>query len=102
MTQVARACKAEGNQCASKILQIQPRLNVYYNTARRHNPFVTVLGFDDTLGLNTVPYPMNNYQPATEYHNARSQSLTNAKASQAKQANLHQTLEPQYKVEDKV
>ena len=92
--QVARACKAEGNEWLSKILEIQLRLNLRYNASRRNNPCVIVLGLDTKLGLDTCPYPINNYQPATERHNATSQALTSTKASQAKQANLHCTLEP--------
>ena len=37
-----------------------------------------------------------------EHYNAISQALTNAKASQAEQANLHFTPEPRHKVGDKV
>ena len=102
MIQVAKACKAEGNKWLSKIPEIQLRLNLRYNASRRNNPFITVLDFDTKLGLNTFPYSINKYQPATECHNATSQALTSAKASQAKQANLHCTLEPKHKVGDKV
>ena len=80
--QVARACEAEGNQWLTKILEIQIRLNSPYNTSRGNNPFVTVLGFDANLVLNTFPYFINNYQAATERHNAIFQALTSAKASQ--------------------
>ena len=73
---------------------MQLRLNLRYYASRRTNPFVSDLGFDAKLGLNTFPYPMNKFQRATERHNATSQALTNAKASQAKQANLHSTPEP--------
>ena len=100
--QVTRSCKAEGNQCLSKIPEIQLGLNSHYNTSRRNNPLVKVLGFDTKQGLNTFPYLINKYQPATECHNVTSQALINAKTSQANQSNLHRTLEPQYKVEDKV
>ena len=86
----------------SKIREIQLRLNLHYNASRRNNHFAIVLGFDAKLGLNTFPYPINKYQSATQCHKASSQALTNAKASQAKQANLHCTPEPQHKVEDKV
>ena len=78
----------------SKIPEIQLRLNSSYNASRGNNPFVIVLGFDAKLGLNTFPYPINKYQLATERHNTTSQALTSAKAGQAKQANLHRTLEP--------
>ena len=86
----------------SKIRDIQLRLNSHNNSSRRNNPFVTVLGFDTKLGLDTFPYPTNNYQPATERHDATSQALTSAKANQANQTNLHHTLEPKHKVEDNV
>ena len=92
--QVARACKAEGNTWLSKIPEIQLRLNSSYNTSRRNNPFITVLGFDAKLGLDIFPYHIKQYQTATERNNAASQALTNAKASQAKHANLHHTTEP--------
>ena len=48
------------------------------------------------------PYPINKYQPAAKRHNTTSSALTNAKASEAKQTKLHQTLEPQHKVRNKV
>ena len=99
---VARACKVQGNEWLSKIPEIPLRLNSRYNAARENKPVVTILGFDAKLGLNTFPYPINKYQPATERHNATSQGLTSAKPSQAKQANLHRTLEPQHQVGDKV
>ena len=82
--QVAKACKAEGNEWLSKIPEIQLRLNSRYNTSRRNKPFVTVLGFDAKLGLHTIPYPINKYQTATEPHNDISHPLTNAKTSPAK------------------
>ena len=100
--QVARACKAEGNEQLSKIPEIQLKLNSRYNASHRNNPFVVLLGFDTKLGLDTFPYPINKYQTVTERHNTTSQALTNAKTSQAKQANLYRTGEPQYKVRDKV
>ena len=100
--QVARACKAEANAWLSKIQEIQLRLNSCYNASRRNNPFVTILAFDAKLRLYTFPYPINKYQLVTDSYNATSQALTSAKASQAKQANLHRTLEPTYKVGDKV
>ena len=96
--QVARTCKAEGNEWLSKIPEIQLRLNLRYNGSRRNNPFVTVLYFDTKLGYNTFPYPINKYQPATESHDATTQALTSVKARRAKQANLHRTLEPKHKV----
>ena len=61
-----------------------------------------MLSFDGKLGLNVFPYPTNKYQLVMEGHNTTSQALTIAKTSQAKQANLHRTLEPQHKVGDKV
>ena len=100
--QGARPCKAEGNEWLSKIPEIQQRLNWRYNASRRNNPFVIVLDFNAKLGLDTFPYSVNKYQPATEYHNATSEALTSAKASQAKQTNLHRTPEPKHKVGDKV
>ena len=100
--QVARPCKAEGNEWLSKIPESQLRLNSRYNASRRNNPFVTVLGFDTKLGLDTFPYSINKYQPATEHHNATSQALTYTKARQVKQANLHHTPEPRNKLGDKV
>ena len=57
--QVARACKAEGNQWLSKIPEIQLRLNSCYNTSGRNNPFVIGLVFDAKLGLNTFPCCIN-------------------------------------------
>ena len=81
--QVARAWKAEGNEWLRKIPDIQLRLNSCYNASRRKNPLVTVLGFDAKLGHDTFPHPINRYQPATGRHNAASQALTTAKASQA-------------------
>ena len=54
------------------------------------------------LGLHTFSYPIHNYQPAIEHNKAISQALTNAKASQAKEGNLHQTPESQHRVRDKV
>ena len=100
--QVARACKAEGIELLSKIPEIQLRLNLRYNASRRNNPFVTVLGFDDYLGLDTFPYLINKYQTGTECHKATSQALSNAKTSEAKPANLHRTLEPQHMFRNKV
>ena len=100
--QVARAYKADGNKLLSKMLEIQLRLNLRYNTSTRNNPFVTLFGFDAKLGLDTFPYHINKYQPATERHNGTSQALTNAKANQAKRANLHCTTEPLHKIGDKV
>ena len=88
---LTRVCKAEGNEWLSKILGIQLWLNSRYNTSRRNNHFVTVLGFDDKLGLDIFPYLINKYQPATERHNATWQALTYIQASQAKQGNLHHT-----------
>ena len=85
----------------SKIPEIQLRLNLRYIASRRNNLFVTVLDFDDKLRLIAGPYPINIYQPATERHNTTYKPLTKAKASQAKQTNLHRTLEPQHKVKDK-
>ena len=72
--QVARAYKGEGNEWWSKISEIQLRLNSHYNTSRGNNPFVTVLGFDPKLGLDTFPYTIHKYQPTTEPHNATSQA----------------------------
>ena len=72
--QVARSCEGEGNEWLSKILKIQLRLNSRYNASHRNNPFVTGLSFDAKLGLNTFRYTINNYDPATEYHNATSQA----------------------------
>ena len=92
--QVARACKEEGNAWFSKILEIQLGLNSCYEPSRRNNPCVKVLAFDIKLGLDTFPYHINKYETATERHDTTSQALTNAKASQAKQANLRCTLEP--------
>ena len=100
--QVARACKVAGNEWLSKIPEIQLRLNLHYNASRRNNPFVILLGFNAKLGLDTFPYPINKYRPTTEYNNATSQALTYAKSSQAEQANLHRTPEPQHKVGDKL
>ena len=94
--QVARACKAEGNEWLNKIAEIQLRLNSRYNIYCRNNPFITVLGFEAKLGLNTFPYPINKYQPSRECDNAISQTLTNAKTSQAKQTNLYHTPEPRH------
>ena len=74
MTQVTRACKAEGNEWLSKILEIQLRLNLHYNAFRKNNPFVIVLSFDAKLGLDSFPYFINNYQPVTEYYNTTSQT----------------------------
>ena len=68
----------------------------------QQQPLVTVLVFNAKLGLHRFPYSINRYQPAIERHNATSEALTSAKASQAKQANLHHILEPQHKVVDKV
>ena len=99
---VARACEAEGNEWLSKIQKIQLRLNSFYNVTRRNNPLRTVFGFHVNLRLDTLPYPINNYQFAIEGHNAASQGLINAKASQVQQANLHQTPEPQHNIEDQV
>ena len=99
--QVASACKAEGNECLSKMPEIQLRLNSHHNASRRNNSFVTVLGFDTKLELATFPYPINKYQTATERYNTTSQALTNAKASEAKHANLHRTTESRHKVGDK-
>ena len=99
--QVARACKAEGNECLSKMPEIQLGLNSCYNAFHRNNHFVTVLGFDAKQGLDTFPYPINKYQRATEDHNATSEALTTAKASHAKQVSLHRTAEPRHKVRDK-
>ena len=79
--QVARACKAEGNEGLSKIPENQLRLNSRYNASCRNNPFLTVSGFDAKVGLDTFPYPINKYQTSTERHNATSQALTKAKAS---------------------
>ena len=59
--QVARASKVEGNELLSKILEIQLRLNLYYNASKRNNTFVTVLGLDAKLGLDTFPYTIDNY-----------------------------------------
>ena len=81
--QVARACKAEGNEWLNNILEIQLSLNSHYNASRRTNPIVIVLGFDDKREFDIFPYLINNYQPATEPDNNTSQALTNAKASQA-------------------
>ena len=67
---IGRACKAEGNDLLSKILEIQLRLNSPYNTYRRNNPLVIVLGFDAELGLDRFPYLFNKYQHATRHHNA--------------------------------
>ena len=47
-------------------------------------------------------YTIKYYQRATERYNSTSQALTNAKVSEAKQANLHRTTEPQYNVRDNV
>ena len=68
--QVATACEAEGNKWLTKIPEIQLRLNSRYNASRRNNHFVTVLGCDAKLELDTFPYPINKYQPTTEYNNA--------------------------------
>ena len=100
--QVARACKLEGNIWLSKTPEIQLRLNLYHNASRRYNHVVTVLGFDAKLGLDTFPHTISNYQPVIEHYNATSQALFNAKPSQAKKANLHRTLEAQYKVRDNI
>ena len=80
-------------------------LNSCYDPSRRNNPFVTVLGWDVKLKVDIFPYLINQCQPATEQHYATSSTLPNAKASQAKQAkqaNLHCTLQPQHNVGDKV
>ena len=94
--------KAEANKSLTQIPEIQLKLNVHYNAFQKNNPFVTVLGCDTTLALDRFPHLINKYQLAMERHNATSQALTNAKASQVKKANLHHTLEPQHKVGDKV
>ena len=78
---VAVACKAEGNEWLSKMLEIQLKLNSLYNPCRNNNPFITVVGFDTKLGLDTFSYSINKYQPGTERHNATPQDLHNAKAS---------------------
>ena len=88
MIQVVRGSKEEANAWLSKIPKIQLRLNSHYNACRRNYPFVTVLGFDDKLGLDTFPYPLSNNQPAMEYYKSISQDLTNTKDEQAKQADL--------------
>ena len=75
---------------------------MHYNTYYRNNHFVTVLGFDENLGLDTFPYPINKYQTATEHHNATSQGFINDKAMEAMQANQHYTPEPRRKVGDMV
>ena len=100
--QVARACKAEGNEFWSTIPEIQLRLNWHYNAFQGNNPLVTVLGFNTNLGLDIFPYCISKYQSATERHDAFCQALTNTKSSQAKQANLHRTLKPQHEVGEKV
>ena len=65
ITQVARACKAEGQEWLSNIVEIPLTLNSRYNASRRNNFFVTVLDCDDKLGLNTFPCHINKYQPTT-------------------------------------
>ena len=100
--QVVRGCEAEGGEWLNKILEIQFKLNSWCCPSRRNNLFVTVLGFDPKLGLHTIPYAINKYQSAIERHNIASQALTNAKASQVKEANLQRIPELQYKVGDKV
>ena len=100
--QLTRACNTKGNEWLSKISEIQLRLNSPCNALWRNNPFVTVLGFDCKLGLHTLPYLINEYQPAMEHYNAAPQALTNAKAGEAKQAKLHRSLVSQHKVGDRV
>ena len=75
---------------------------MHYHTSRRNNRFVTVFAFYAKLGLDTFPYLINKYQPATQRHNATSQALSSAKASQAKQVNLYRATEPWHKVGNKV
>ena len=77
-------------------------MNLHYNSSRRNNPFVTVLGLDAKLELDTLSEPINNYQPAIARHNSTSEALTNARASEDKQVNLHWTPKPWHEVEDKV
>ena len=91
---IARACKAKGNKWFSKRLEIQLTLNLHYNALWGNNLFVTVLGFDTKQGLETFPYTFYQYQSAMESHNSNFQPWPNTNASQAKQANLHRTLEP--------
>ena len=100
--QVTKPCKTERNKWLSKIPEFPLRLNTRYYASYWKYPFATVLGFDGRLGLDTFPYPFHKHQPTTERHNAKSHVLTSAKASQAKQANLHGTLEPKHKVANKV
>ena len=99
---VARACKAKGNEWWSKIPEMQLRLKLRYNASRENKPFVTVLDFEAKLGLDIFLHLINKSQPTMERHNATSQALTSAEASEAKQANLYRTLEPKHKVEDNV
>ena len=77
-------------------------MNLSHDASYRNNPFVIVLDFDAKLGLRIFPYRINKYQLTTKYHNVTSQALTNAKASQDKQANLHCIQECLHKVVDKV
>ena len=100
--QFARSGKVEGNKWFSEIPGIQLRLNYAYNAYRRNNPFLTLLGFDAKLELDTSPYPINKYLTATLRDYAISQALPNTNASQAKVAKLPHTREPQHKVGDKV
>ena len=80
----------------TKILGIQLILNSHCNAFRSNHPFLIALGSDVKLGRDTFPYPVNNYAPARERYNPASLDLTNAKASQAKQVNLHRTSESQH------
>ena len=53
--QVARACKAEGDEWLQKIPEIQLKLNSRYNAARMNCALFTLFGLDAKIGLLCFP-----------------------------------------------
>ena len=91
---IARASEEDKNKCWSKIPEMQRRWNLCFKASYCNTPFVTILGIDNKSALDIFPYAINKYQSATKCHNAYLQALTNAEASQTKQAKLYSILEP--------
>ena len=77
--QVARACKAEGDEWLQKIPEIQLKLNSRYNAARRNYPFFASFGFDVNIRLSSLPHLVNHYVPHEERHTTTSLNLYQAK-----------------------
>jgi len=92
--QAERACKVEGNEWLHQLSEIQLKLTSRDNTARQHSPFISLLGFEATLGPSSFPNPITPYTPTEIRCLDTSRNLYSTKVKQAKQANKKGSVPP--------